>query len=516
LLSLHSPKRSLPSLRARAALGPAPMLALGGTLFGLALAALILLFYTFPDGYDSFFFPMDSAGMHQFRAHLGLTRLPPLDYRAYSRAFRLLLILLYAGYALLLAAGLRGARLAPRPILVFVSGAALAAALFQPPLLSSDVYANVSHGRTFVLYGHNPYLWHPSGLAAAHDPVARFLAWDWPTIYGPLWTWIEIAVAAVLRPAGVWTQVLGHKLLLAGALVVFALTGRRLAARLSPGREDLTFLAIGLNPTLLLEGPGTGHNDLIFLGLLMVGALCYFEKKYALALVCLALSVGVKPITLALLPWVLLDYSRGRPWRQALAASLAASALVLGVLALSFGPLWAGPATLDAMRQRALFGLTPTAAAHDLQAHAFFAAHGAGPGLANALTSLYQNRLLAALYVALSVLLWRGRVPGGWLTAWALFSAALMFLLLVPAFPWYVAWFWPFCLLRWDRWHLGLSVACLLLALDWTTGDGMLKSAPFAQTQSWINMDGTETAQPKAQAQMPAGGSPTPQPGSHG
>lgn len=486
-------------LAARASAAPwsTRALALGSTAFGLALAALILLFYAFPNGYDSFFFPMNSAGMHQFRTHLGLTRLPSLSFYAYSRAFRPLLIMLWGGYALIIAAGLRGARIAPRTILAVICLAGVTTALFQPPLLSSDVYANVSHGRTFVLYGHNPYLWHPSGLIAAHDPVARFLSWDWPTIYGPLWTWIEIGVAALLRPAGVWTQVIAHKLLLAGALVVVALAGRRLAARLSPGREDLTFLAIGLNPTLLLEGPGTGHNDLIFLSFLLVGAVCYFEKRYAVALLCLALSVGIKPITLALLPWVLLDYSRDRPWRQTLGAAAAASAIVLLVLALSFGPLWAGPATLAAMQQRASFGLTPDVVARNLQINAFLGAHGVGPGAASALVRVYQNRLLVVLYLVLSVLLWKGRVAGGWLTAWALFSAALMFFLLVPAFPWYVAWFWPFCLLRWDRWHLSLSVACLLLSLTWTTGDAMLKASPLAQVQYWINMDGTKTSHPK-------------------
>lgn len=486
-------------LVARASAAPwcARALALGSAAFGLALAGLILLFYAFPDGYDSFFFPMNPAGMHQFRAHLGLTRLPPLSFHAYSRALRPLLIVLWGGYVLIIAAGLRGARMSPRTILAVVCLAAVTTALFQPPLLSSDVYANVSHGRTFVLYGHNPYLWRPSGLLAVHDPVARFLAWDWPTIYGPVWTWIEIGVAALLRPSGVWTQVLAHKLILAGALVVVALAGRRLAARFSPGREDLTFLAIGLNPTLLIEGPGTGHNDLIFLGFLLVGAVCYFEKKYAAAILCLALSVGVKPITLALLPWVLIDYSRGRTWRQTLGAALTASALVLLVLALSFGPLWGGPATLAAMQQRASFGLTPGAVAHNLQIHAFLGAHGVGPAAASALVSLDQNRLLVVLYLALSVLLWRGRVAGGWLTAWALFSAALMFFLLVPAFPWYVAWFWPFCLLRWDRWHLGLSAACLLLSLTWTTGDAMLKASPLARVQYWISMDGAKTAYPK-------------------
>jgi hypothetical protein len=476
---------------------PARVFALGLAAFGLTLAALILLLYTFPDNYDSFFFPLNPRGMHQFRAHLGLAQLPHLGFHAYSRAFRLLLVLLWSCYILAVAACLRGARPAFRPLLAAVALAAAAAALLEPPLLSSDVYANASHGRIFVLYGQNPYLWRPSGLLAFHDPVARFLSWDWPTIYGPVWTWIEIGVAALLRPFGLWTQIVGHKLLLAGALLVVALAGRRLAARFSPGRENLTFLAIGLNPMLLLEGPGTGHNDVVFLAFLMVGAVLYFEKKYIPALLCLGLSVGIKPFTLALLPWVLLDYSHGRTWRQALTATVAASTLVLLPLALSFAPLWGGAATLAPMQQRALYGQSTAVLARNLHFHAWLGTHGVGPLAASVLVSLSQNWLLAALYLALTVLLWKGRVAGGWLTAWALFSAALMFLLIVPAFPWYVAWFWPFCLLRWDRWHLGLSAACLILSLIWTTGYAMVTYSSTIHEHRWINMDGTESAQPR-------------------
>lgn len=476
---------------------PARALGLGLAAFGLTFAALILLLYACPDNYDSFFFPLNPRGMHQFRAHLGLARLPHLGFRAYSRLFRLLLILLWSCYALAVAACLRGARPAFRPLLAVAAAAAVAAAVLEPPLLSTDVYANVSHGRIFVLYGQNPYLWRPSGLAAFHDPVTPYLSWDWPAIYGPVWTWIEIAVAALFRPFGLWTQVLAHKLLLAAALLVVALAARRLAARFSPGREDLTFLAIALNPMLLLEGPGTGHNDLVFLSLLMVGAVLYFEKKYLLALLCLGLSVGIKPFTLALLPWALLDYSRGRTLRQALAAAAVASAAVLLPLVLAFAPLWGGAVTLAPMQQRALYGQSAAALARGLHFHAWLGAHGAGPQVASALVSLSQNWLLALLYLALSVLLWKGRVAGGWLTAWALFSAALMFLLISPAFPWYVSWFWPFCLLRWDRRHLGLSAACLVLSLVWTMGYGMVTYSSTIQTHQWINMDGTESVQPK-------------------
>lgn len=486
----HPAARAAPRRAARA-------LILGLAAFGLTLVALILLFYTLPGDYDSFYFPLNPRGVEQFRAHLGLARLPHLDFRVYSRAFRLLLILLWCCYALAVAICLRGVRPAFRPLLVAAALAAAVAAFLEPPLLSTDIYANVSHGRIFALYGQNPYLWRPSGLLAFHDPVTRFLSWDWPTIYGPVWTWIEIGIAALLRPFGLWTQVVAHKLLLGGALLVVALAARRLAARFSPGRENLTFLAVGLNPMLLLEGPGSGHNDLVFLSFLLVGAVLYFEKKYIPALLCLGLSVGIKPFTLALLPWALLEYSRGRTWRQALTATAVASALVLLPLALAFAPLWGGAATLAPMQQRAVYGQSAAVVARSLHFHAWLGAHGVRPLAASVLVSLSQNWLLAVLYLVLSVLLWRGRVAGGWLTAWALFSAALMFLLIVPVFPWYVAWFWPFCLLRWDRWHLGLSAACLVLSLVWTMGYGMVTYSSTIGTHCWINMDGTESVQPK-------------------
>jgi len=464
------PLLTLPQTKTRAADAPRfrHALALGFAVFGLALCGLIVVFYTYPDGVDSFFYSLDPLGLHQFRDRLDLDRLPRLPYRQFSRAYRLLLILLWGGYALTLLAGLRGARLAGRPLLAAILLVGVVTALFAPPLLSSDAYSNASHGRIFVLYGHNPYLWQPSGLIAVHDPIERYLVWDWPSVYGPVWTWIEIGIAALLRSAGVWPQVVAHKLFLAGALVVCALAGRRLAARFAPERANLTLLAIGLNPLLLLEGPATGHNDLVFVALLLVGAVLYFENKYVAAALCLGLSVGIKPITIFLLPWAMLDYSRGRTWRQTLTAALAASALVLLPLALSFIHLWAGPETLAAMHKRAAFD----------QHHASVV-----------------RVALALLYLGLSAWLWKRYAAGGWLTAWALFSAAMMFLLLVPVFPWYIIWFWPIFLLRWDRWHLGLSAACLALSLVFVTRYGMVSPGQPIQGRALINygLDGSMT-----------------------
>ena len=447
---------------------------------------MVGLLYTFPDHYDSFFFGLNPLGMHQFQSHFGLGWIPRLGFRGYSRTFRLLLILLWSGYALTLLACLRGARLRQKPLLLSVGVLGFAIALFAPPLLSTDTYAYAAHGRIFVLYGHNPYLWLPAGLLEVHDSSAPFLVWNETTVYGPLWTWLEIFIAAVLKPYGIWSEVIAFKLLGASALLAAALAGRRIAARFSPGSENLTFLAIGLNPLFLLEGPCSGHNDFVLISLLLLGAMSYLDRKYVVAALLLGLSIGIKPITLALLPWVLLDYCRGRSWSQRVAGVALGSALVALPVFLLFAPLWAGPATLAGMQHRTTYQQSPADLSAALQLKLWLATHGVKPLLAAAVITIYQKWMLFALYGTLSLWVWKSKNTASWLTAWAIFSAALMFLFLKPAFPWYIAWFWPVCLLRWDRWHLTLSAACLGLSLALTWGYGLVSFSPESKVHNWI------------------------------
>ena len=253
------------------------------------------------------------------------------------------------------------------------------------------------------------------------------------------------------------------KLLLAGALVGAAYAGRRLTLKFSPGLENITFLAIGLNPLLLIEGPGNGHNDIVFVALLLIGAVCYYDQKFAAAALLLGLSVGIKPITLAILPWALLDYSWGRSWRQTLTGAAAAIALILLPLAVLIIPFWAGPNTLEAMHDR---------------------------------TGIFQRNagidhvILVVIYLGLTFWLWRWRKPDGWLTASALFSVALMFLFLAPPFPWYIVWFAPIFLLRWDRWHLAFSIFSLCLSFIFLQQYEMLTPNSQPAHHRWLSSDG--------------------------
>ena len=390
-------------------------LAVGLCLALTSLLGLIFLQYALPPNADAHYWGLNPEGAWQFAAHWGLTRLPKMGADAYSLWFRLALVTLWCGYALAVAAGLQGATLRTRPLLTLIVGAAMVSAVFCPPLLSHDVYAYAVHGRLLTLYGQNPYFARPHLLAAVGDPAAHYVTWDWPSVYGPVWTRIEAATA---RAPGLWLQVVALKLVEALALVGSALAGRRITAHLCPGRENLTLLALGLNPALLLEGPGAGHNDLILVSLLLIGTAFYLDKKYVPALLCLGLSVGIKLITLAVLPWALMEYGRGRPGRQRPAAAAVAVVLVAVPLVLTFAGLWHGPATLAAAQQRASFGLSAAAVTLDTQRRTWLQSHGVGIAVSSLLVSLCRNTWMIGLYAALTLWLWRRPGQAHWLTAW--------------------------------------------------------------------------------------------------
>ncbi len=175
-----------------------------------------------------------------------------------------------------------------------------------------------------------------------------------------------------------------------------------------------------------------------------------------------------------------------------LPALVLAPVVVLSPLVLFFAPLWDGPATLASAQLRTNFEQNAAYLNRAATLHSWFAAHGVGPGLGSLLTALIQNWLLVLLYAALTLWLWKAPRTGGWLLAWAAFSLGVMFLFLKPAFPWYVTWFWPICLLRWDRPHLILSTGCFGLSLLMTFGYGALSDVGNRPPQFWIKITPTQ------------------------
>jgi len=457
------------------ALVPAPRLwaACGVSVAALlcAVFALAALQYRVPQNYGSVLWGHNPPAALQWQGHLLPHALAPLDAQTYRAVFRGLLVLLWGAYAGAVVFAMRRGAPPFKTIRALVIAAAFALAVFAPPALATDSYAYAAYARLYVLYGQNPYTCLPSYLVFARDPTVPFLYWNLPSVYGPVWTLLSAALVAVLHGSDLWTQVLAMKVVEAGALIIAALAGRRVAEGFSPGRGDLAFLAIGLNPLLLIEGPGNGHNDLLLMAGLLAGAALQQRGRYGPAALLLGLSIGIKFITLLALPWLILACVRDRRgWDRARAAGgLTLAALLPTVVC--YLPFWQGAATFASLQARSQLGQAADALARDARLGTWLLGHGLPQGLASLLITVGHQWPVLAAYAALTAWLW-WKPGAAWLAAWPLLAGCLMFWSMGVPNPWYLIWLWAAGLTRWNRWGLALSAVTLATSLieEWLYG----------------------------------------------
>jgi hypothetical protein len=207
---------------------------------------------------------------------------------------------------------------------IAVGGALVAVALIlTPPSLSTDLYHYSLFGRMIITRGLNPYV--TTGNALKGEPLWVLSdSHTIPTHYGPVFTVLSVLAAAVGRGGPIGTA-LGFKTLATGFGALAAWSVVALARR--QGRSGALPLAlVVLNPLILVETAGSGHNETVMLGLaLIVG------------------SVHVKWVTATLagltaLAW--LRDGRGLGARARLLATLVF--ITVGLTVVLYLPFWAG------------------------------------------------------------------------------------------------------------------------------------------------------------------------------
>jgi hypothetical protein len=241
---------------------------------------------------------------------------------------------------------LDGGRIPGRFALVVVLGVALACQLVlfaTPALLSTDILDYASYGRVAGVYGLNPYVVTPETTLPA-DPFFGFGAWQQVvTVYGPLWTSIDAAMARLFPGGDPVQMVLAYKsLALLTQLGNLALVGW-LVVRWLPVEQRVTAFALyAWNPLLLLELVANGHNDavMVFFVLLAMVALTWRAAwGWVVALVCLELGALVKFVPLAVMAAVMLVWLRRLPSaRERLRQGLLVGALLVGLAGLVSWP----------------------------------------------------------------------------------------------------------------------------------------------------------------------------------
>jgi hypothetical protein len=386
-----------------------------------------------------------------------------LDLEAYRFWFRFFLWGAWAGYALVLGAGWMGGITWPRRAQGVMAVVGLLMAFFAPPSLSTDAYCYVAYARMHAYHGLNPYIWSLQALVPIGDPTAKFFGKvDSMSVYGPVWTQLCVALVVVMRSAGLWWQVTVLKVIEAVALTSAAWLGGMLATRFFPGRGQLASVSIGLNPLLLIEGPGNGHNDILMMALMLAAAVLTYRGRVVTGDLALGLSIGIKYLPITVVCWLLAERLRGKKAARSVDHVFATLVLVLAPSALAMAPLWQGLETFSGLRQRSQWGTEPQ---QEKGVDRWIANSGLpGPLVPWAHILLEQWPIIDG-YVALTVWLGWSRIHGRWLDAWVLLSGALIGWTCVVRYPWYMTWPMMVALTRWDRRRLGVSVACLGFAV---------------------------------------------------
>jgi hypothetical protein len=203
------------------------------------------------------------------------------------------------------------------------------------PVGSKDVFLYALFGKVWGTYHANPYQIPPATFPG--DPwleYARTLGAQRPAPYGPLFLWQAWAGNALAR-SHLWLAAWAHKAVATFALAAALLVAMRFlrVVRVQQPWHIMTLLA--LNPLLLFESAGNGHNDAVMLLLLVAGLFWHVRggtHRSVLAPAILSLAVWYKWYAVLLMPAFVIDAYRvdGRQvvWRWIFSACV--SAVVFG------------------------------------------------------------------------------------------------------------------------------------------------------------------------------------------
>ena len=240
-----------------------------------------------------------------------------------------------AAFLFLLREAWRG-RVALRTVLM-LAVAAHVVVLLVPLVFSRDVYSYIAYGRIAGLYGANPYVRTPIEFPA--DPILSLVGHRWvdtPAVYGPMFTGLSSLLTRSVRSIPALVSI--FRLLAAAASLGTVAVIARTVRRERPARAAFAVAAFGLNPVILFQSVGGGHNDLLLaLGIAGAFALVSADRTLpavaVLALVTMVKASAVLPLLL-LIVWAVARRPRGDRVR---------AAVVHGGLAAAIAVVFAAP-----------------------------------------------------------------------------------------------------------------------------------------------------------------------------
>lgn len=202
------------------------------------------------------------------------------------------------------------------------------------PITALDVAVYVVNARDWVLYGANPLTVPPGQFPS--DPYVH-LAGEYVTKtspYGPVWETLA-RIPVQMGITGIASGIVAMKVISLLAVIGAAILIGWYARQQSEKYTVSEVTALGffiLNPLVLLEAVGNGHNDMTMAAFVTLGLILWQRGKWAWATLALTLASLVKLPAMILLPLFGLTVLMDSPtWRDRLLRGLGIAAIFLGV-----------------------------------------------------------------------------------------------------------------------------------------------------------------------------------------
>ncbi|MCO4255127.1 polyprenol phosphomannose-dependent alpha 1,6 mannosyltransferase MptB [Pseudarthrobacter cellobiosi] len=310
--------------------------------------------------------------------------------------------------------------------------------LLAVPIFSRDVYAYTGQGR-LVMEGQNPYAVGISTLnnwfALGADP-----AWaENRTPYGPYFLWLARGVVE-LTGAQPDVSVLLFRLIAGVGVLLCVIYVPKLAELHGINGARALWIAVA-NPLFLISFVASAHNDALMVGLAVAGVYFAATKRYLAGILLVTASIGIKPITVLLLPFIGVMWAGpAASWTRKFLIWGATAGISFAVLAVSGIPYNLGLGWVWAIMDPTP-GYTGYSPSGFLGQQVEFLGNVLGlPG--GTIADLLRTGMKWAAIGLVLLLMFRGDYSRAVRRLALAFTAVVMLSPIIQ--PWYILWFLPF------------------------------------------------------------------------
>lgn len=242
-----------------------------------------------------------------------------------------------AGFLLLLRAAWRG-EITMR-VALGLSIAFHLAIVLLPLLISRDVYSYIAHGQIVSVHHANPYVETPADFPSLLTRELVGPRWvDTPSVYGPLFSHLAGVVTRISTRLDALVD--AFRLLAIAASLATTFVIGEVARRVRPSRAVFAVAAFGLNPVVLFQSAGGGHNDLLVALAIAIAAWCVVRDRTVWAVGVLTCGALIKATLFLPLLLLVVWVAWRRPPRERLRVGAADAGMALAIVAIVAAPFF--------------------------------------------------------------------------------------------------------------------------------------------------------------------------------